>query len=52
MRVVAGAHKVDVALAVDLPAGEKKYVDAALAGAIEQFARAIGEEIVLPALQQ
>ena len=41
--------QIDVAVAVDLPAGQKEHVDAALAGAVEQFARAVGEEIVLAA---
>ena len=44
--------EIDVALAVDFAAGQEEHVDAALAGAVEQFAPAIGEEIVLAALQQ
>ena len=39
-------------LAVDLPAGEEEHVDPPLAGAVEQFAGAVGPEIVLAALQQ
>ena len=38
--------------AVDLPAGEKEHVDAALAGAIEQFAAAVGEEALAAAAEQ
>ena len=52
MLVVADADEVDVALAVDLAAGQKEHVDAALAGAVEQLARAVGEEGVRAALQQ
>src|SRR5664279_2030096 len=52
MIVVAGRYQIDVALAVDLPAGEEEHIDAALPGAVEQFARAVGEEIMLAALQQ
>src|SRR5205823_1800052 len=48
-RVVADADEIDVALAVDLSAREKKHVDTALAGAVEEFASAIGEEVLLPA---
>ena len=44
MLVVADADEIDVALAVDLAAGQKEHVDAALPGAVEQFARAVGEE--------
>ncbi len=50
--VVADADQIDVALAVDLAAGEKEHVDAALAGAVEQFARAVGEEGVGAAAEQ
>ena len=52
MLVIAGAHKIDVTLTIDLPAREEKYVNAALAGTVEQLARTIGEKIVLAALQQ
>src|SRR5438128_1566838 len=48
VRVVADADEVDVALAVDLSAREEEHVDAALAGAVEQLAPAVGEE-ALPA---
>src|ERR1700730_9019278 len=51
VRVVADADEVDVALAVDLSAREEEHVDAALAGAIEQLASAVGEE-ALPATAQ
>ncbi len=44
MLVVADADEVDVARAVDLAAREKEYVDTALAGTVEQFAPAVGEE--------
>ena len=52
MRVLADLDQIDVALAVDLSAGEEEHVDAALAGAVEQFARAVGPESVLAAAQQ
>ena len=52
MRVVADADEVDVALAVDLSAREEEHVDAALAGAVEQLAPAIGEEALPAAAQQ
>src|ERR1700674_185740 len=52
MLIVADADEVDVPLPVDLSAGEKEHVDAALAGAIEQFASAVGEEGVRPAAEQ
>ena len=52
MRVVADAHKIDIGLAVDLGAGQKERVDPSLAGAIEQFAPAVGEEVLPPAAQQ
>src|SRR5262249_31692875 len=52
MIVVANAHKIDVALAGHLPARKKKYIDAALARAIEQLTPAVGEEVVLAALQE
>src|SRR6266446_3259034 len=50
--IVADAHEVDVAGAIDLAAGQKEYVDAALARTVEQLAPAIGEEVVLAALEQ
>ena len=50
--VVADADEVDVAFAVDLAAGEEEHVDAALAGAVEQLAPAVGEEGVPPAAEQ
>src|SRR5579871_7041953 len=50
--IVPDADKVDVAVAVDLAAGKKEHVDPALARAVEQLASAIGEEVVLAALQQ
>jgi hypothetical protein len=49
---IADAHEVDIALAVDLATGQEEHVDAALPGAVEQLAPAIGEEVVLAALQQ
>src|SRR5215471_21740980 len=49
--VIADAHKVDVGLAVDLAAGEKKHVNPTLTGAIEQFAPALGEEIMVAAFE-
>ena len=45
-RVVAGADKVDVGLSVDLRAAQEEHVDAALAGAVEHFAPAVGERVV------
>src|SRR6266446_2943059 len=50
--IVADAYEVDVAGAIDLAAGQKEYVDAALARTVEQLASAVGEEIVLAALEQ
>ena len=50
--VVADADEVDVALTVDLSAREEEHVDAALAGAVEQLAPAIGEEALPAAAQQ
>ena len=50
--VVADADEVDVALAVDLPAREEEHVDAALAGAVEQLAPAVGEEVLPAAAEQ
>src|SRR6266404_971973 len=50
--IVADAHEVDVAGAIDLAAGQKEYVDAALARTVEQFAPAVGEEVVFAALEQ
>src|SRR6516164_4677736 len=52
VRIVTGRHEVDVALAVDLSAGEEEHVDPTLPGAVEKFARAVGEEVVLAALQE
>ena len=52
MLVVADGDEVDVALAVDLAAGEEEHIDAALAGAVEQLAGAVGEEGVGAAAQQ
>ena len=49
---IADADQVDVAFAVDLAAGEEEHVDAALAGAVEQLAPAVGEEGVLRAAEQ
>ena len=51
-RPVAGADQVDVGLPVDLAAAEEKQVDAALAGEIEQLARAVGERVAAAAVQQ
>src|SRR5215475_5219915 len=51
-RVVADGDQVDVARAVDLSAGEEEHVDTALAGAVEEFAPAIGEETMSPAAQE
>src|SRR5215470_14993064 len=50
--VIADADQIDIAFAVDLAAGEKEHVDAPLAGAVEQFARAVGEEGVRAAAEQ
>src|SRR5258708_34694523 len=50
--IVTDAHEVDVAGAIDLATGQKEYVDAALARAVEQFAPAVGEEVGLAALEQ
>src|SRR5204863_5426420 len=50
--VIADADEIDVARAIDLPAREEKHVDAALAGAVEQFAPTVGEDIVPPAAKQ
>src|SRR6516162_3221583 len=52
LRVVADADEVDVALAVDLSAREEERVDAALPGAVEQLAPAVGEEALPAAAQQ
>jgi hypothetical protein len=52
MIVVADADEIDVARAVDLAAGKKEHVDAALAGAVEQLAPAVGEEHVFAAAEQ
>ncbi len=50
--VIADADEIDVAFAVDLSAGQKEHIDAALAGAVEQFARAVGEKGVSAAAEQ
>src|SRR6185295_995175 len=47
LRIVAGPHQVDVAVAVDLSSAEEKGVDTALSRAVEQLGRTIGEEVVL-----
>src|SRR5690606_9569624 len=52
LRVVADRDEVDVRLAVDLPAREEEDVDPALAGAVEELAPAVGEEIVRGARQE
>ena len=52
MLVVADADQIDVAFAVDLAAGEEEHIDAALPGAVEQLASAVGEEHVPPAAEQ
>jgi len=52
MRVIADADQIDIALAVDLAAGQKEHIDPALPGAVEQFASAVGEEGVLPAAEE
>src|SRR4029077_2121351 len=49
---VADIDEIDIALAVDLATGQKEYVDAALAGAIKQFARAVGKERVRAAAKK
>ena len=49
---VAGADQVDVGLAVDLAAAEEEQVDAALAGEVEQLARALGEGVAGALVQQ
>ena len=46
------ADQIDIAFAVDLAAGQKKHIDPALPRAIEQFARAVGEESVRPTAEQ
>src|SRR5258707_9081117 len=50
--VVADADQVYTAAAIELAARQEDHVDAALPGAIEQLAAAVGEEVVLAALQQ
>src|SRR6266568_6716649 len=50
--IVADIDEIDIAFAIDLSAGQKKDVDAALAGAVKQFARAIGEERVRAAAKK
>src|SRR6266566_3685588 len=50
--IVADIDEIDIAFAVDLDAGQKEYVDAALAGAVEQFACAVGKERVRAAAEQ
>src|SRR5262245_19277141 len=52
MAIVADAYQVDIGLAVDLSARQEEYVDAALAGAVEQLASAIGEERVPRAAEE
>ena len=49
--IVADAHQVDVAGPIDLAAAEEEGIDAALGGAIEEFAIAVGEEAVGPAAE-
>src|ERR1041385_1903418 len=49
---LADADEIDVAFAVDLAARQEEHVDAALAGAVEQFAAAVGEEGVFGAAEQ
>src|SRR5262249_26855666 len=51
-RIVADADQVDVGLAVDLPTREEEHVDAALAGAVEQLAPAVGEKALRAAAEQ
>src|SRR5262245_59885079 len=41
--IIADANQVDIRLPVDLRAGEEEDVETSLAGAVEQFAAAIGE---------
>ena len=50
-RVVTCADEVDVRPAVDLRAPEEKRIDAALRGAVEELAPAVGEEVVPRAAQ-
>jgi len=38
MIVIADADQVDIAFTVDLAAGQKKHIDAALPGAVKQLA--------------
>jgi hypothetical protein len=45
-RIVAGAHQIDVGLAVDLPAAEEERVDPALRGQVEELDAAAREKIV------
>src|SRR5262245_27831380 len=52
MPLLAYANDVDVARAVDLSAREEEHVDAALTGAVEQLAPAVGEEALPAAAQQ
>src|SRR5215216_2589366 len=51
-RVIADGDEVDIAFAVDLSAREEECVDAALPGAVEQLAPAVGEEGLPPAPQE
>src|SRR5262245_64549731 len=52
MAIVADAYQVDIGLAVNLSARQEEYVDAALTGAVEQLAPAVGEERVLRAAEE
>src|SRR5690606_10226624 len=47
--ILSQAHEVDVGRSVDLHATQEEGIDPALAGAVEQLTRAIGETVVAPA---
>lgn len=48
----ADPNQVDVGLAIDLAAAEEEQVNPLLAGQVEQLARALGERIAAPLVQQ
>ncbi len=48
---MAKADEVDIGFAVDLDAAQKEDVDAALPGAVEELAAAIGEGVVAAAVE-
>src|SRR5579885_1341549 len=51
-RIIADRDEIDVGGAVDLSAREEEGIDPPLAGAVEELAPAIGEEIVARAREQ